>query len=57
MLIPLSEFKCTRIRLHVVSTNGIIQTQRLIYQQIGIGQSIHQTISPAHDNHFQLSGY
>ena len=38
LFIPLSEFKCTRIRVHVVSTNGIIQTQRLMYQQIGIGQ-------------------
>ena len=55
--IPLSEFKCTRIHVHVVFTNRTTQTQRLIYLPIGIGQSIHQTISPAHDNHFLLPGY
>ena len=43
LTIPLLEFKFTRIRVHLDVHHGIIQTQQLIYQQIGIGQSIHQT--------------
>ena len=45
------------MRVHLDIHHGIIQTQGLIYRQMRIGQSIHQTIFPAHDDHFQLSGY
>ena len=41
------------LAVHLAFYNGIFQTQRSIYLQIGIGQSIRQTISPSHDDYFQ----